>query len=66
MYKKGEDLNKILEELNTPQPKFTEETPENIEALIAQINKNLGYKDGTVAINKLAKFKCDQSIKALT
>ena len=65
MYENGEDLNRILEEPNTPQPKFTEETSENIEDLITQINKNIRYKDEIIALDRLTKFKCNQSIKAL-
>lgn len=67
MYNNGENLSEILESLNLkkPKPKFVEDTPENIEALIAQINASLNYKDGVMAINKLAKFKCDKSIQAL-
>ncbi|MFB2537671.1 MULTISPECIES: hypothetical protein [unclassified Acinetobacter] len=65
MYNNGENLGKILEELNKPKSKFTEETPENIEILISHINTNLNYKDGILAINKLAKFKCAKSIDAL-
>ena len=66
MYKKGEDLEELLDSLTTPQPKFIEGIPENIESIIAQTNINTAHDNRIVAINKLAKFKCDQSIKVLT
>lgn len=66
MYKRGEDLEKTLDLLNAPQPKFVEGIPEDIEVIITQINNIFDYKNRIVAINRLAKFKCDQSIKVLT
>ncbi len=66
MYKNGEDLEKLLDSLNTPQPKFIEGIPENIENIITQINSNTVHDNRIIAINKLAKFKCEQSIKVLT
>ena len=66
MYKKGEDLEKLLNSLNIPEPKFAEGIPENIEDLIGQINRTIDCNNRIIAINKLAKFKCDQSINVLT
>lgn len=65
MHNNGEDLSETLENLNKPKPKFVEETPANVEDLIAQLNADMHYKDSVMAINKLAKFKCDKSIHAL-
>ena len=39
---------------------------ENIENIITQINSNTVHDNRIIAINKLAKFKCEQSIKVLT
>ena len=66
MYKKGEDLEKLLDSLNTPEPKFVEGVPENIEDLIGQVNRSIDRENRIISINKLAKFKCDHSIKVLT
>jgi hypothetical protein len=65
LHAKGEDLNIILEDLNTPKPKFTEELPSNIEQLIAQANNKTSYELRIEAVNKLGKFKCEASIVAL-
>lgn len=65
LHAKGEDLNIIIEELNAPKPKFTEELPSNIEQLIAQANDKTSYELRIEAVNKLGKFKCEASIGAL-
>lgn len=64
-YKKGENLEKILNSLNSPQPKFIEGIPENIENILVQINNKAIYEKRIEAVNKLGKFKCDLSITTL-
>ncbi len=65
LYAKGEDLNKILDSLNTPQPKFTEESPPNIEDIITQANDKASHERRIEAVNKLGKYKCNLSINTL-
>lgn len=65
LYARGDNLNEILGAINTPQPKFTEESPSNIEELVAQANDKSSHEKRIEAVNKLGKFKCDLSIDAL-
>nr|WP_198591106.1 HEAT repeat domain-containing protein [Vibrio cyclitrophicus] len=63
-YANGKDLNELLIEINTPKPKFTEETPPKLEQWIKQLQDRSSYENRIDAINKLGKFKCNEVIEA--
>jgi len=65
-YANGKDLNELLIEINTPKPKFTEETPPELIKLLIKIKDLTSYEVRIDAINKFGKFKCEESISALT
>lgn len=65
-YANGKNLNELLIELNTPKPKFTEGTPPELIKLLIKVKDLTSYEVRIEAINKFGKFKCKESISALT
>jgi hypothetical protein len=65
-YRKGKDLRELLEEINTPKPKFMEECPHDIQKMIEKSADLSSYESRVDAVNMLGKWKCDESINALS
>ncbi|WP_350941014.1 HEAT repeat domain-containing protein (plasmid) [Vibrio metschnikovii] len=65
-YRNGETIDDLLTELNTPKPKFVEETPPKLDKWLKQLSDIDSYENRIDAINKLGKFKCPEVIDAFT
>ncbi len=64
-YKKGEDLNGMLDVLNAPKPLFTEGVPPDLDALMKKVKDRGSYERRVDAVKKLGKYKCKEVIDEL-
>lgn len=66
LYANGKDLNELLLEMSTPKPKFEEGVPEKLDKMLKKLADLSSYEERILAVNQLGKFKCEESISALT
>lgn len=66
LYSNGKDLNELLVEVTIPKPKFVEEAHPELDKWVNRLQNRNSFEDRILAIDKLAKFKCNEVIEALS